>query len=115
MPVDIADTVSKTQDQVVEAIKAAQAQIVEATRKAVSTLENVLPEQAKALPYTARLPKITKAVDTPFAVVQKVLDNQRDFAKAIAGAASPLVGQRAVRTKAGARASANAKSSAKSA
>jgi hypothetical protein len=111
----ITDTVTKTQEQVVEAIKAAQAQIVEATRKAVSRLESALPEQAKTLPYAQRLPKLTTAVDTPFVVAQKVLDNQRDFVKAIAGAASPLVGQRAVRTKAGARASANAKSSAKSA
>lgn len=110
MPVDISDTVNKTTEQVVEAIKATQAQIVEVTRKAVHRIEDALPEQAKTLPYADRLPKLTSAVDTPFGVAQKLLDNQRDFAKAIAGATAPLVGQQGTRTSSGARASAKTKS-----
>ena len=85
----ITDTLTTTQDQVLEAIEKIQEPIVDAVRTVVETVEGVLPEDRPTVPFADTLPD-RGAVESYFAFAQKVLDNQHELAKAILDAVSPL-------------------------
>jgi hypothetical protein len=99
---DIAETLTSVQDQALEATKAVQEQVVEYVRKAVSAIDDVLPEDRPALPFADSIPAPAELVDRSFgfadallgnqsAFAKQVLDGQHDFAKAIVDALSPLL------------------------
>jgi uncharacterized protein Yka (UPF0111/DUF47 family) len=86
----ITDTLSNAQDQILEAIEKIQEPIVDAVRTVAETVEGILPDDRPSVPFADVLPEPKEAVEFYFDFVQKVLDNQHEFAKAIVDAVSPL-------------------------
>ena len=83
---DIAETLSSLQDQALETTKAVQDQVVEYVRRAVSAIDERLPEDRPALPFADSLPTAEEIIDNGFGFVE----SQHDFAKAIVDALAPL-------------------------
>ena len=99
---DIAETLTSVQDQALEATKAVQEQVVEYVRKAVSAIDERLPEDRPALPFADSLPSAQELVERGFGIAEAIVENQNtyakqvvesqhDFAKAIVDALSPLL------------------------
>ena len=86
----ITDTLTTTQDQILEVIEKIQQPAVDAVRTVVETVEGILPEDRPTVPFADSLPEPKELVELYFAFAQKVLDNQHDFVKAILDAVSPL-------------------------
>ena len=95
----ITDTLTTTQDQILEAVEKIQEPVVDAVRTVVETVEGVLPEDRPSVPFVDALPEPKELVEIYFSFAQKVLDNQHEFAKALVGAVSPLQPAAAKTTK----------------
>jgi hypothetical protein len=102
----VTDTLSGLQDQVLDLIKSVQEPTVDAVEKVVETVEGLLPEDRPAVPFADSLPNPTEAIDKAFNAaeqfvegqhefVKAILANQRDYAKAIVDAISPLLPSKA--------------------
>jgi hypothetical protein len=98
---DIAETLTSLQDQALETTKAVQDQVVEYVRKAVTAIDERLPEDRPALPFADSFPSAEEIIDNGFGFVESLLDgqnafakqvveSQHDFAKAIVDALAPL-------------------------
>jgi hypothetical protein len=90
----ILETITSTEDQVLDYLKSAQERVLDVVKRGVEVADRYLPEDRPALSFLAEAPKAPKpieVVDTQYAFAKKVLDNQRDFAKAIVSAVSPLL------------------------
>ncbi|MEY2437632.1 MAG: hypothetical protein QOF97_2468 [Acidimicrobiaceae bacterium] len=103
---DIVETVTNVQDQVLETTKTVQDQVIEYVRKAVERLDEVLPEDRPAVPFADSIPAPAELVERGFGIAEKALSNQsafakqvleaqHQFAKAIVDAVSPLLPQAA--------------------
>src|SRR4051812_44930246 len=99
---DITETLTSVQDQVLETTKAVQEQVVEYVRKAVTAIDERLPEDRPALPFADTFPAPAELVDRGFGIAEaivanqstfakQVVENQHDFASAIIDALSPLL------------------------
>ena len=87
----ILETITSTEDQVLDYLKAAQERVLDVVKRGVEVADRYLPEDRPALSFLAEAPKPIEVVDSQYAFAKKVLDNQRDFAKAIVHAVSPLL------------------------
>jgi hypothetical protein len=98
----INETLSGLQDQVIDLLKTVQEPTVDAVEKVTETVEGFLPENRPAVPFAARIPDPAESIDKAFDAAEKlvegqhdfvkaILGNQRDFAKAIVSAISPLL------------------------
>jgi len=87
----ITDTLTQTQDQVLEAVEKIQEPVVDAVRTVVETVEGILPDNRPTLPFADLVPEPKDIVELYFGFAQKVLDNQHEYAKAILDAVSPLL------------------------
>jgi hypothetical protein len=101
---DIVETVTNVQDQVLETTKTVQDQVVEYVRKAVERFDEVLPEDRPAVPFADSIPAPAELVERGFGFAEKALSNQsafakqvleaqHQFAKSIVDAVSPLLPQ----------------------
>jgi hypothetical protein len=93
------DLTHTAQEQLLAGVKQSQDVIV----KAVETWANAvgqLPTPPVELPFSDELPKPQEVVDTTFDFVQKLLDAQREFARNVVKAASPVQSASAKSTKA---------------
>src|SRR4051812_45979129 len=97
----VTETLSGLQDQVLDIVKSVQEPTVDAVEKVVETVEGFLPEDRPEVPFAASF-KPAEYIDKAFALaeqaadgqhefVKAILANQRDFAKAIVEAVSPLL------------------------
>lgn len=104
---DIAETLTSVEDQVLETTKTVQDQVVEYVRKAVTTVDDILPDDRPAVAFADQLPAPADLVERGFglaesllsnqsAFAQKVLEGQHEFVKAIVDAISPLLPRAAV-------------------
>jgi hypothetical protein len=102
----VTETLSGLQDQVLDLIKTVQEPTVGAVEKVVETVEGFLPEDRRAVPFADSLPNPTEAIDSAFSLAEQLVDgqhdfvkailaNQRDYAKAIVEAISPLLPSKA--------------------
>ncbi|HEV3227757.1 MAG TPA: hypothetical protein VGZ52_13010 [Acidimicrobiales bacterium] len=98
----ITETLSGLQDQVLDLMKTVQEPAIDAVEKVVETVEGVLPDDRPTVPFADSLPDPAESIDAAFGVavqlvdgqhdfVKAILANQRDFAKAIVKAISPLL------------------------
>jgi hypothetical protein len=98
----VTETLSGFQDQVLDLIKTVQEPAVDAVEKVVETVDGFLPEDRPAVPFADSLPNPTEAIDKAFNLAEQFVDgqhdfvkailaNQRDYAKAIVDAISPLL------------------------
>ena len=98
----LTDSISSVQDQVLDLLKTVQAPTVDAVERVVETVEGFLPDDRPAVPFVDSLPKPAESIDKAFGYaeqlvegqhefVKAILANQRDFAKAIVSAISPLL------------------------
>ncbi len=98
----ITDTLSSLQDQVLDIVKSVQEPTVDAVEKVVETVEGFLPDDRPAVPYADSLPNPAEVIDKAFGYAEQFVDgqhdfvkailaNQRDYAKAIVEAISPLL------------------------
>jgi hypothetical protein len=87
----IVERITSTEDQVLEYVKAGQETVVDYVKKAVEVVDRYLPEDRPELGFLADAPKPAELIDTQFAFAKKVLENQRDFAKAVLTAVTPLL------------------------
>lgn len=86
----ITETITATQDQILDAVEKIQEPVADAVRAVVEAVDGVLPDDRPIAPYVGSLPEPKELVEAYFGFAQKVLDNQHDFAKAILDAVSPL-------------------------
>ncbi|MCU0267213.1 MAG: hypothetical protein MUF83_01065 [Acidimicrobiales bacterium] len=82
------ESVTKIEDQVLEALESAQEPFVSATRKVAERVEPALPELTVS--YVDRLPTFTEIVETQFAFAGKLLEQQKEFVLALLDAAKPV-------------------------
>jgi len=98
----LTDSFSKVQEQVLDLLKTVQEPTVDAVEKVTETVEGFLPEDRPSLPFVESLPNPAESVDKAFdiaehyvdgqnAFVKAILTNQREFAKAIIKALSPIL------------------------
>lgn len=98
----LTDSISNVQDRVLDLLKTVQEPTVDAVEKVTETVEGFLPEDRPSLPFVDALPNPAESVDKAFAIAEQYVDgqndfvkailaNQRDFAKAIIKALSPLL------------------------
>jgi hypothetical protein len=86
---EITKTLSDIQNKVLETIDSVQAPVVDVVKQAADRLDEVLPENRPELPDAVPAP--AELVDLYFGFAQKLLDDQREFVKALLDAVSPLV------------------------
>ena len=98
----ITETLSGLQDQVLDLVKSVQEPTVDVVEKVVETVEGFLPEDRPEVPFAGSIPNPTEYIDKAFGIAEQAADgqhdfvkamlaNQRDFAKAIVEAISPLL------------------------
>ena len=98
----LTDSISSVQEQVLDLIKTVQEPTVDAVERVVETVEGILPDDRPALPFVDALPSPVDSIDKAFGYAEQLVDgqhefvkailaNQRDFAKAIVDAISPLL------------------------
>jgi hypothetical protein len=99
---DINETLTSVQDQVIETTKTVEEQVVEYVRTVANAIDERLPEDRPALAFAENLPAPAEVVDRGFELVEAILENQsafaktlvktqHDFAKSIVDALSPLL------------------------
>jgi hypothetical protein len=86
----ITETITTTQDQILDAVEKIQEPVVDAVRTVVEAVDGVLPNDRPSAPFVDALPEPRELVEAYFVFAQKLLDNQHDFAKAILDAVSPV-------------------------
>jgi hypothetical protein len=107
---DIAETLTSVEEQVIETTKTVQDQVVEYVRKAVSAIDEALPEDRPTLPLPDSIPAPAELVELGFgfadsllanqsSFAKQVLETQHAFAKGIVDALSPLLPKAAKATK----------------
>jgi hypothetical protein len=79
----IPETISSVQDKVLDLMKTVQEPVVGAVEKVVETVDGRLPEDRRTLPFTDSLPNPAEAIDKAFGAIEKLVDGQNDFVKAI--------------------------------
>ena len=83
------EKLNEIQDQVLDYVARVQEPLVSGVRTAATTLEDRLPEVQ--VPWVGdKLPTATQLVDAQFRFRQRLLDNQKDFAKAVLAASLPV-------------------------
>jgi len=98
----ITETLSGLQDQVLDIVKSVQEPTVDAVEKVVETVEGFLPEDRPELPFSSNYPNPAEVIDKAFGYAEQFVDgqhdfvkailaNQREYAKAIVEAVSPLL------------------------
>ena len=98
----LTDSISTVQDRVLDLLKTVQEPTVDAVEKVTETVEGFLPDDRPSLPFVDSLPNPAEQVDKAFALAEQYVDgqndfvkailaNQRDFAKAIIKALSPIL------------------------
>lgn len=98
----ITETLSGLQDQVLDIVKSVQEPTVDAVEKIVETVEGFLPDDRPELPFASNYPNPVELIDKAFGYAEQFVDgqhdfvkallaNQRDYAKAIVEAVSPLL------------------------
>jgi hypothetical protein len=98
----LTDSISTVQDRVLDILKTVQEPTVDAVEKVTETVEGFLPDDRPSLPLVGSLPNPAESVDKAFVIAEQYVDgqndfvkaiiaNQRDFAKAIINALSPLL------------------------
>src|SRR3954471_22661656 len=98
----LTDSISNVQERVLDLLKTIQEPTVDAVEKVTETVEGFLPDDRPSLPLVDSLPNPAESVDKAFEIaeqyvegqndfVKAILANQRDFAKAIISALSPLL------------------------
>jgi hypothetical protein len=97
----ITSTLTDIQTKVLDAIDTVQAPVVDYVKQAAEKLDEVLPENRPSLPE--QVPAPAELVDFGFGFAQKLLEDQRDFIKALFEAAAPLYGAPAKPVKASAK------------
>jgi hypothetical protein len=95
---EITKTITDIQSKVLEALDTVQAPVVDIVKQAAERIDDVLPENRPELP--AQVPAPAELIDLSFSFAQKLLDDQRDFVKALFDAVSPLVPSHAKPVKA---------------
>ena len=80
---DITETLTSVQDQVIETTKAVEEQVVEYVRTVANALDERLPEDRPALPFADSIPAPADLVDRGFELVDAILENQSAFAKTL--------------------------------
>jgi hypothetical protein len=96
----IVERLTATEDQVLDYVKSGQDTVIDYVKKAVEVVDRYLPEDRPELAFLAGVPKPIEIIDTQHAFAKKVLDNQRDFAKALLVAVTPLLPAELVAKKA---------------
>src|SRR3954447_12217828 len=98
---DINETLTSVQDQIIETTKAVEEQVVEYVRTLATALDERLPEDRPTVPFADTIPAPAELVDRGFEVVEAILENQNafahqlvktqhDFTKSILDALAPL-------------------------
>jgi hypothetical protein len=83
------EKINEVQDQVIELVSRVQEPVVTGLGTAAKKVEDVLPEVN--VPWVGdTLPTATQLVDASFRFRQRMLDNQKDFAKAVLAATLPV-------------------------
>ncbi len=81
--------INEIQDQVIDLVSRVQEPVVGAVKTAAVKVEDRLPEVS--VPWVGdTLPTATQLVDAQFRFRQRMLDNQKDFAKAVLAATLPV-------------------------
>src|SRR6266496_3986670 len=83
----ILTNVTEIEDKFVEALRDIQRPVLDYVRKGVERAEGRVPR----LSYPANLPKPTEIVDSQVGFAKALFDTQRDFARGLVDAVSPLV------------------------
>jgi hypothetical protein len=100
------EKINEIQDQVIDLVSRVQEPVVGAVKTAAVKVEDRIPEVN--VPWVGdTLPTATQLVDAQFRFRQRMLDNQKDFVKAILAATLP-VRRKFVTTGGSPRATANA-------
>jgi hypothetical protein len=83
------EKINEIQDQVLDLVARVQEPVVSAVRTASVKVEDRVPEVR--LPWVGdTLPTATQLVDAQFRFRQRMLENQKDFAKAVMAATLPV-------------------------
>jgi hypothetical protein len=81
--------ITEVQDQVIDLVSRVQEPVVNGLRTAADAASDRLPE-VKVPGLGDTLPTASELVDVQFAFRQKLLDNQKQFAKAVLAATAPV-------------------------
>lgn len=85
----ITNTLNDIQSKVLESLDSLQAPIVGVVKQAAARLDGLLPEDRPDLPE--QVPAPGELIDFGFGFAVKLLEDQRDFIKAILDAAAPVL------------------------
>lgn len=83
------EQLTKLQEQILETIASFQKPIVETVERVAERAEGSVPE-APSLPYGEHLPSADELLEANFGFVEKLVVQQKDFAKALFAAARPV-------------------------
>lgn len=86
----IQDATQASQEQFLAAVRQSQQAVLEAVAAWTKAVEEITPP-LPAVAGLENLPKPEAVVDNAFDFAQKLLDTQREFARSIIQAASPVV------------------------
>lgn len=90
----VIETITAVEDQIVEAVESAQQPVVDAIKQVADLFEGILPDSLSnlpTLPFADALPAPTELLDTQYAFVQRLLEANHRFAKAVIDAYTPAV------------------------
>jgi hypothetical protein len=85
------DMFTGLEEQVLETVKQGQEAIVKAVRTWADASKNLIPD-LPPLPFSDQLPNTSEMVENAFALCDRILASQREFAAAILDAAKPVLG-----------------------
>jgi hypothetical protein len=90
MSTTMSDVARTSQEQFLAAVRQSQDAVVEAVAAWAKAVEGLTPSTPN-LPGVEELPKPQAVIENAFDFAQQLLDAQRDFARKVIAAASPVI------------------------